>query len=88
MKFSWISFRVAWPKVLITGTVLSIIKERHLYSQKTFMVLLKTMKTTKVYPSESSHVHGTYSIDDHALMTIHTCGIFKNHGHLFWEHMS
>ena len=52
------------------------------------MVLLKTMKTTKVYPSESSHVHGTYSIDDHALMTIHTCGIFKNHGHLFWEHMS
>ena len=34
--------------------LVSIIKERCLYSWKTFMVLLKTVKSTKFYPSEAS----------------------------------
>ena len=40
-------------------SLFSIIKERNLYSQKTFVVLLKTVKNAKVYPSKSSPTYGS-----------------------------
>ena len=39
-------------------SLFSTIKEKCLYSQKTFVVLQKTVKNTKVYPSESFPVYG------------------------------
>ena len=37
-------------------------KERHLHSWKIFAVLLKTVKTAKIYPSESFPVYGSFKI--------------------------